>query len=692
MGRVHEQRPVEVVVEGHLHRHPDPAGEVVVALEPVLLGLDERRVEDEVLCLFDGLPEWCGQVPVFSHASARVVGAGRASVATRLGHRSCHLDRAAERAGAVRVRHVTRSPSDDALGVALEVLDLLLEGLGVGALDVGHPEADDAVGDALVLEALDAVEVVGVVGDDVHLEVVAGVALLLADLGEPGEQPVELLAVAAGVHPAVALEDGAAQGVVDVAADEQRDLLGRRRALLELVDLVELAVVPEELAGREAAQDVHALVHPLAALGPVDAEVGEVLGPRRDADAEAEPVVGEEGERRRLLGDQHRRPHRQLEHERREPQRRRHREQVGAEHHRLDELLAVEELPVAGVGVGVLRVGVLGVDQAVGHGHARVAGGLRGLRQRCVELRLRHRLGIGEPHGRKTRTCFSFAPSPEVETQHLDEEGGEVERRGVAQDVLRELTSALRTRRGPTTTGEAAGASFRHVPLSDPRPRRRRSSSRRSSPSPSSRSRRPPAPRSRCSARRRTSPRPAEGWGKAHPRHVFNGGDPSGEVAKLEWRHWGDATATGRGVTWLLRPEGGYYARPGRIVLRAEGLGACADGTAAYTRLEFRIAHRPGGPVGRHWRPLGGRRRHLLDTPASFDRHPRRTPRFARPLRGPSAVRRARRSIAGRAGFAREKTGSLRSHAPIRVRVGCVARSRTRSSSVRSCPAWTCRS
>jgi hypothetical protein len=98
----------------------------------------------------------------------------------------------------------------------------------------------------------------------------------------------------------------------------------------------------------------------------------------------------------------------------------------------------------------------------------------------------------------------------------------------------------------------------------------------------------------------------AKGWGKAHPRHVFNGGDPSGEVAKLEWRHWGEATATGRGVTWLLRPEGGYYARPGRIVLRAEGLGTCADGTAAYTRLEFRVAHRPGGPVGKHWRLWAG--------------------------------------------------------------------------------------
>lgn len=97
-----------------------------------------------------------------------------------------------------------------------------------------------------------------------------------------------------------------------------------------------------------------------------------------------------------------------------------------------------------------------------------------------------------------------------------------------------------------------------------------------------------------------------KGWGKVAPRHVFNGGDPSGEVSKLTWKHWGAPTAKGHGVTWLLRPEGGYYARPGRIVLRAEALGTCPDGTAAYTRLEFRAAHRPGGPVGKHWRAWAG--------------------------------------------------------------------------------------
>src|SRR5205085_1668661 len=143
----------------------------------------------------------------------------------------------------------------------------------------------------LVLEPFDPVEVVGVVRDHVDLEVVAGVALFLADLGETYEQAIELFAVTAGVHPAVTLADGPAQRVVDVAADEQRDLLARAGAQLELVDVVELALVAEELPGRESTQDVHALVHPLATAGPVDLHVGEVLGPRRDADAESESVV-----------------------------------------------------------------------------------------------------------------------------------------------------------------------------------------------------------------------------------------------------------------------------------------------------------------------------------------------------------------------------------------------------------------
>src|SRR4051794_25990362 len=87
---------------------------------------------------------------------------------------------------------------DHVLGVLLEGGDLLLQRPGVRSLDVGRPEADDAVGDALVGQPLHAVGVVGVVRDDVDLEVVAVVALGLADLGQAGQEPVQLLAVAAG--------------------------------------------------------------------------------------------------------------------------------------------------------------------------------------------------------------------------------------------------------------------------------------------------------------------------------------------------------------------------------------------------------------------------------------------------------------------------------------------------------------
>src|SRR5689334_4992438 len=90
---------------------------------------------------------------------------------------------------------------DDVLREPLEVLDLLVEWFLVAALDVGDAEADNTVGDALVLELAYPFGRVGVVGDGVDLVVVAGVALSLANLGQPRQQPVQLLTVAAGVHP-----------------------------------------------------------------------------------------------------------------------------------------------------------------------------------------------------------------------------------------------------------------------------------------------------------------------------------------------------------------------------------------------------------------------------------------------------------------------------------------------------------
>lgn len=97
-----------------------------------------------------------------------------------------------------------------------------------------------------------------------------------------------------------------------------------------------------------------------------------------------------------------------------------------------------------------------------------------------------------------------------------------------------------------------------------------------------------------------------EGWGTAHPREVYNGGDPSGSADHLRWKHWGEATTTARGLTPIFRPGGGYYARPGHIKFRAEGLSTCADGTYAYTRLEFRVSTTPDGPLGPRWRLWSG--------------------------------------------------------------------------------------
>jgi hypothetical protein len=96
------------------------------------------------------------------------------------------------------------------------------------------------------------------------------------------------------------------------------------------------------------------------------------------------------------------------------------------------------------------------------------------------------------------------------------------------------------------------------------------------------------------------------GWGTAHPRVIDNGGDPAGSVKALRWRSWGEPTTTARGRTPLFRPGGGYFRKPGRIVLRASAIGACGDAASAYTRLEFRIAKTPDGPVTGRWRPWAG--------------------------------------------------------------------------------------
>jgi hypothetical protein len=96
------------------------------------------------------------------------------------------------------------------------------------------------------------------------------------------------------------------------------------------------------------------------------------------------------------------------------------------------------------------------------------------------------------------------------------------------------------------------------------------------------------------------------GWGTAHPRLLFNGGDPNGRAFRLRWRDWGKRVARAKGLTWIFTHHGGYYSKPGAIELRAYHIGHCTrGGPRAYTQLEAREAVRPGGRLG-HWFHWGG--------------------------------------------------------------------------------------
>jgi hypothetical protein len=91
-----------------------------------------------------------------------------------------------------------------------------------------------------------------------------------------------------------------------------------------------------------------------------------------------------------------------------------------------------------------------------------------------------------------------------------------------------------------------------------------------------------------------------KGFGTVRPREIFNGGDPSGLVQDIAWKHWGSATATGTGKTSIFKPQGGYYPELVRAQLRASKLGHCtAHGPLAYTRLQAREPSRPGGRLGK---------------------------------------------------------------------------------------------
>lgn len=100
------------------------------------------------------------------------------------------------------------------------------------------------------------------------------------------------------------------------------------------------------------------------------------------------------------------------------------------------------------------------------------------------------------------------------------------------------------------------------------------------------------------------------GWGTSKPSTLFNGGDPSGKIWNIRWGPWGGRVAAGRGLNWIFRPRGGYYAQPVPIELRAHLIGRCSPGQPlAYLQLDVREPSRPGGALG-DWFAWGGA--HLL--------------------------------------------------------------------------------
>jgi hypothetical protein len=97
------------------------------------------------------------------------------------------------------------------------------------------------------------------------------------------------------------------------------------------------------------------------------------------------------------------------------------------------------------------------------------------------------------------------------------------------------------------------------------------------------------------------------GFGKVKPRHVFLGGDPTGNVTSVGWHNWGSQRSMGFGTGWC----------PGRSVasghscsvsLHAYALGTCHH-RLAYTRLAFYSKSRPTShwKLGSKWNICSGR-------------------------------------------------------------------------------------
>jgi len=77
------------------------------------------------------------------------------------------------------------------------------------------------------------------------------------------------------------------------------------------------------------------------------------------------------------------------------------------------------------------------------------------------------------------------------------------------------------------------------------------------------------------------------GFGSAEPPKIFNGGDPTGLVSKIQWSGWGGQRVTGTGLAEYIGPgQSVATGRQARATVVAFHLGRC-HGTLMYKAVEW---------------------------------------------------------------------------------------------------------
>ncbi|MEV4318077.1 hypothetical protein [Actinocrispum sp. NPDC049592] len=77
-----------------------------------------------------------------------------------------------------------------------------------------------------------------------------------------------------------------------------------------------------------------------------------------------------------------------------------------------------------------------------------------------------------------------------------------------------------------------------------------------------------------------------EGYGTAHPKTIYNGGDPTGWVTDVHWQSWGDPVAIGTGMASDARNTVVADAPQRKATVRAFNLGVC-KGKLMYQAIEW---------------------------------------------------------------------------------------------------------